>query len=92
MAREEATRRLVLEGSALGDRVDLRAHFQARQLERQLEHARFRAEHLRQLDLPRVEVEPAPRIGQHLAREDADRKLVAFAQALGQGRADIAAA
>ena len=56
-----------------------------------LDIARRGGEHFGQLDLPRMQVEPPVRLGQHGAREISDREIVPLAQVIGQRGADIRA-
>ena len=81
MALEELACSFVFELRTLGQRVDGFSLLQLGQLESELKHAGFRPEHLRKLNLPRMQVEPPQGIRQNLTGEQADRKLVSFTQA-----------
>ena len=90
VAFEQAPRGTVGKPGALAQSTDRVALFKQCELHRDLEIARCWIEHLGQLQLARVEIEPAERIGHDVARKDAQAQLVALAQAFGERAADVA--
>ena len=81
----------VIERRAIGDVRDQLALLEFGHLLGHLDIARRGGEHFGQLDLPRMQVEPPVRLGQHGAREISDREIVPLAQVIGQRGADIRA-
>lgn len=64
------------EACGLGQRIDLGLCLDLAELERDRERPLGGVEHLAQLQLAGMEIEPPQRVGQHVGRQDADRDAV----------------
>ena len=91
MPDEESAGSLVVKFRPLRDRFDSICEFELRDLECELEVARCVAEHFRQLNLPRMEIQTAQTVRHDFLRKKTNGKLVPFAQAFDQRDTNIPA-
>ena len=78
------------QGGGIQGGVDRRAQFALRQLSGDGEGTTGGVEHLGQLQLSRVQVEPAQQVGHHRGRQDANTEAVARPQPVGDRGAQVA--
>ena len=86
---QEPARHRVRRVGARHHRIDLRRHFEKRQLVRGGEHPPGAVDHFADMELAPVAVEPAQRVRHDVDRQDPELDLVPLAQALAESRQEI---